>query len=477
MKRITVSVENASKTNGGIFEGWGTSLCWWANRIGHSDKLISDSARLFFSEEGLGLNIMRYNIGGGDDPSHNHIIRTDSEMQGWWKYDADSKKFVFSAENDKAQLNVLCAAYRAAGKNAYVEAFSNSPPYYMTVSGCSSGSKNGISDNLKKSCIRPFADYLAEVCDYIQKYYGIKIKSLAAMNEPFTDFWKAYSPKQEGCYVLPGKMQSDIIVAVSESLEKRNICDITVTASDETRTDLQYAAMKLLSEKALAAVGRISTHTYGPATPEIGQLARENGKNIWMSETDWSGISGENSGEMGAALWLGEKIIEDINVISPSAWVIWQIVASYISEFPDSKGRCDMKEIPDLNSGYWGTAFADIDKEEIYLTQKYYAFGQFSRFIKAGMTVIHTDDPHSVAAINKDTNETVIVALNTMSEDSETVFDLCGISAEGKTAYAVRTSGSLADGEHWSAAGEIPVKENALTVKLEANSITTFVIR
>lgn len=39
-------------TNGdglGEFEGWGTSLCWWANRIGYSQKMTSQAAELFFS--------------------------------------------------------------------------------------------------------------------------------------------------------------------------------------------------------------------------------------------------------------------------------------------------------------------------------------------------------------------------------------------------------------------------------------------
>ena len=56
-------------TNGdglGEFEGWGTSLCWWANRIGYSDALTSQAAEVFFSDEGLDMNIGRYNAGGGD---------------------------------------------------------------------------------------------------------------------------------------------------------------------------------------------------------------------------------------------------------------------------------------------------------------------------------------------------------------------------------------------------------------------------
>ena len=267
MKNITLSMNNASKTNGGIFEGWGTSLCWWANRVGLSEKLTKDSARLFFSkEDGLGLNIMRYNIGGGDDPTHNHIKRTDSEMPGWWKYDGEKKDFVFNGDTDKNQLAVLLEAYKASGDDAYVEAFSNSPPYYMTVSGCSSGGKNPLANNLKKSQIVPFAKYLAEVCDYIQTNYKVKIKSLAAMNEPFTNYWRYFSEKQEGCHVSPGKMQSSVLIATANALIERNLHDITVTATDETNTKRQLKAMRKLSSEALGVVGRISTHTYEKAT-------------------------------------------------------------------------------------------------------------------------------------------------------------------------------------------------------------------
>ncbi len=476
MKNIIISPENTSVTNNGIFEGWGTSLCWWANRVGFSKKLIEDSARLFFSEEGLGLNIMRYNIGGGDDPTHNHITRTDSEMPGWWKYDETNKEFIFNSDTDHNQLEVLKAAYKAAGNDAFVEAFSNSPPFYMTQSGCSSGSINAVSDNLKKSCIKDFAAYLGDVCAFIEKNYNIKIKSLAPMNEPVTDFWKAYSEKQEGCFVSPGEMQSRVIKETAEALKKRGLHNTIVTASDETNTTSQYFAIKMLYEDALSEVSRISTHTYGKATPQIGNLARELNKNLWMDETDWSGSIGENSGEMGPALWLAEKIIEDINTLSPSAWVIWQIIAAYISKNPDKKGRLDMPIIPDLTQGFWGTAFADIDNENIFLTQKYYAFGQFSRYIRAGMNIIHTNDRGSLAAYDKNTSKIVIIVLNDKTTTQHTSFNFSGFSKEYSSARTFRTSGSINDGEHWTEFPAIQFKNGVFETKLIPHSITTFII-
>ncbi|MBR1892330.1 MAG: hypothetical protein IJ815_02210, partial [Lachnospiraceae bacterium] len=38
------------------FEGFGTSLCWWANRVGYSSKLTDETKRAFFGDDGLRMN-------------------------------------------------------------------------------------------------------------------------------------------------------------------------------------------------------------------------------------------------------------------------------------------------------------------------------------------------------------------------------------------------------------------------------------
>ena len=470
MKNIIIDKNNMYPD---LFMGWGTSLCWWAHRIGYSEKLTDDSARLFFSEEGLMLNIMRYNIGGGDDPSHNHIERTDSDIPGWLKKDESGKLF-YDYNADAFQLNMLKKAYKAAEKNAYVEAFSNSPPYFMTVSGCSSGSKNAIANNLKKSCITDFAEYLAHVSKYINDETGIKISSLAAMNEPFTNYWKAYSPKQEGCHVSPGRMQSTLLTETAKAMKKAGLSDVDITASDETNSTLQLIACKRFSDEAWNCVDRISTHTYRKATPKIRKIAKEHNKSLWMTETDWSSCMGENAGEMGPALWLGHKIIEDISTLECSAWVIWQIVASYISQY-EYKGKRDMPCLPDLTQGYWGTAFADMDNEKIYLTQKYYAFGQFSRFIRPGTQLIKVDSS-TIACYDKSNSSLCIVLINCKEKDCAKSFALSGFSAADGKVRAVRTSGDIVSGEHWAESDSAEIRNNTFSVLVKGNSVTSFVI-
>src|SRR6266487_4368308 len=52
---------------GPAFDGWGTSLCWFANAVGRwPEPQRSEIADALFSDRGLGLTLVRYNIGGGE---------------------------------------------------------------------------------------------------------------------------------------------------------------------------------------------------------------------------------------------------------------------------------------------------------------------------------------------------------------------------------------------------------------------------
>ena len=145
---VVIDLANASTFHAGKFGGWGTSFCWWANRIGYSDTLTQHAAQAFYDkEQGLGLNIIRYNVGGGDDPEHDHITRTDSDMPGYAinpSYDEATGEYTWEYDwsADANQRNVLLQALEVCGEDAVVEGFSNSAPYFMTNSGCSSGARS-----------------------------------------------------------------------------------------------------------------------------------------------------------------------------------------------------------------------------------------------------------------------------------------------------------------------------------------------
>ncbi len=465
---VVISPENKYEINNGVFQGWGTSLCWWANRVGYSDSLAQKSADLFYGENGLRMNIARFNIGGGDDPSHHHITRTDSNMPGYTVYNNGNVSYNWNA--DYNQRNVLRKVCQAAGDDMIVEMFSNSPPYYMTNSGCSTGNKDAGKNNLRDDQYTAFAEYLAEVSYHYEHDWGIKVQSIDPMNEPYTNFWGAYSAKQEGCHFDIGNSESKILVELKKSLDKRGLNDVIVCGTDETSIDTQISAFNSLSSEAKSILGRIDTHTYGGSRrSDLKSTALANGKNLWMSEVDGAGTSGTNAGEMGAALWLAERMVTDCNGLNCSAWILWQVIDNHISSV-GMNGNKD-KGMVNTNGGFWGLAVADHDKDNIILTKKYYAFGQFSRYIRPGMTMLKSSG-NTIAAYDQKNGRVVITAVNSGSSASDYSFDLSGFDEVGTSAEVIRTSNS----ESWKDLGMTALSGDKLNVSLAPQSVTTFII-
>ena len=490
---VKLDPAKGSPFNGGVFEGWGTSLCWWANRVGYSDKLTDASVDAFFDvKKGLGLNIARYNIGGGDDPLHNHITRSDSNMPGFaqpflsdkgeicvdddgiaiWRYEWD---------RDKNQMNVLTKIL-ARNPDAIVEAFSNSPPYFMTWSGCSSGGSGEHRDNnLKPEYVEPFAEFLADVVKHFRKDLHIELNSIEAFNEPSSGFWGANSNKQEGCNLKDNKLKSEIIIALDKALRRNGVRDgINIAATDETSMDLAIDVYKALSPEAKKAVDRINTHTYsGGRRAEMMKLADSEKKQFWMSEVDGNAnIGGQAAGDMASPLWLAERIITDMNGMMPSAWVIWQVIDRHHSDF-NAAERANTS----LAGGYWGLGIADHFTEKLLLGKRYYAFGQFTRYIRPGDRII-ASSRNTLAAWNRESGRIVIVAINTSGEERSLVFDLSEFkNIPADSAKVIRTSGPVNAGENWNE--DIPAvlilrdkhsPDKFLEVSLAPYSITTYVI-
>ena len=480
---IRVDPQNISAVNGGVFEGWGTSLCWWANRIGYSDPLSKLAAEAFCSREnGLGLNILRYNIGGGDDPEHNHITRTDSMIPGYWKNprtDEESGAYTWEYDwsQDANQRNVLSSCLEAYGEGMIVEAFSNSPPYFMTNSGCSSGAERAFQDNLRSDAYDAFAQYLADVAEHFRSEWGIVFQSLSPMNEPNTSYWQAFSEKQEGCHFDPGESQSRILTATAAKLKEKGLEDILIAGTDETSIDTQALSLTQLSEEALAILSRVDTHAYsGSGRDFLLRQTLQRGKNLWMSEVDSGQTLGKNAGEMGAGLWLAREIMTDLNEMTPSAWILWQVIDNHICR----NGYLGRKDSGMINpqGGYWGVAVADHDQGRLILTMKYYVFGQFTRYIRPGCRLIRVKGD-TVAAEDPLNHRLVIVAMNAGETRREVQVDLSafGESIPPETeVQAIRTSGSMADGEHWTELPSGKTDGSGFSASLAPYSVTTFLI-
>lgn len=444
------------------FEGWGTTLCWWANVIGGwSEENIDTVMDLLYSPtQGLGFNVARYNIGGGDDPSHTHM-RIGGNVPGYlpveggcydWTKDANQRKILNEAIERGVDI---------------LEAFSNSPPYWMTYSGCSAGNTFPWKDNLKTEYYDDFADYLTEVVKHFKDEWGITFRTLSPINEPSTGLgWKAGN-NQEGCDWAK-ESQEEVYKKLHESLVEKNLInDIKISGNEETNLDWTLN-MEDYSQDVLDAIWQINTHSYhGTKRPEVKSLSRFMDKKIWMAETDssptlpFSGGAHDHFGEhaMKEAMWLAEKIYYDVYDIGAEAWVFWQALEDEEAALSG-----------DHSFGLIHTPF-NQDNDNFILTKKYYTMAQYSKFIRPGYKIIYNGVSKTLAAYGEDDKKLVLVAYND-TDDAKTIhYDLSRFDTLGNV-EAYRTSIS----EDLQPINNLSVSNKNLNVQLTSQSVMTFVI-
>ncbi|MDE5739761.1 MAG: RICIN domain-containing protein [Bacteroidaceae bacterium] len=435
------------------FDGWGVSLCWWAGQCGKwSDEKIDEIITWLVSPTGLNYSHFRYNIGGGDDPENRHCnlhhmgygkgLR--AEMEGF----KDSSDDEYHWERDAAQRKIMLKI-KEKRPDAVFEAFSNSCPYYMTYSGCVSGSVDGGTDNLRPEYYEEFAHYLVDVCKHYKDEYGIEFKTLEPFNESVTGFWYA-NGAQEGCHF---DYESQIeFVRVLAPILKASGLNTVIAAADETNVGLAVEGFKRFIEAdADQYVGQWNTHTYSGSNVDrarFSQLAHETGKDLWMSET------GSGGNGIGGNLSMAQRLIDDMRYIQPDAWIDWQ----YMEEANDQ----------------WCTIRGDFAKQTYYKVKNYYVRQQCSRFIKRGYDIITSLCPQSLAAVNAARDTLVIVALNEGSATTHYI-DL-SLFQDLPTRSRIRAYRTSETEELTNALGSVKIDGSNLTLKLPAQSITTVVI-
>lgn len=378
------------------FEGWGTSLCWWAVLTGKWDesnytKLIDVIAD---PDSGLGYNIFRYNVGGGDQPGHDHLTKGDggAAVPGY----KPTEKGDYDWSADQSQRNILFGLAKKV-KSPIFEAFSNSPPWWMTNSGCVSGGVNG-ADNLKSDYFDDFADYLSEVAKHFKEEWGVTFRTIEPFNEPSAGWWSA-NGNQEGCGFK--NKQSEMIVELGKALKKKGLFpETSVSAADESNIGDALARFNSYSDEARSYMFQVNTHSYSgyDSRGKLYNAAFATDKKIWQSE---SGPL-HRSGDLDITLWMANVILHDLRDMKANAWVDWQL------------------SDPAEN---WRTIVVDHKSQTFTYGPRFYMHSAFSRFIRPGSRFIDSDNDNTLAAIRED-GSLVLVVLNTSASAVKYNFDL-----------------------------------------------------
>jgi O-glycosyl hydrolase len=416
-------------------QGWGTSLAWWANVVGGFPEPVRSDyiTKVFDPVDGLGLNVVRYNIGGGENPAYNFMeyraaVPGFEPSPGVWDWTADQK-----------QRWVLESAI-AAGADT-VEAFSNSPPYWMTNSGSVTGATDG-GDNLGDAYYDAFADYLTEVVCHFRDDWGVVFHTLEPLNEPVSGWWR-FGGRQEGCH-FDRASQLSILQRLQASRESKGL-DTMVSAPDENTIDLTVGSFGSYSTDAKSFLSQINTHSYGGSQrTALANQGTSYGKDVWVSEYG----DGDDTG-----ITMSQRILSDMKNLRPISWVYWQAV----------------------DGGGWGllkNALLDAETTDYMLNKKYFVMANYSKFIRPGYRFIAITDRNSLAAYESCSGTLVIVTTNSQSSDIEVTFDLSSFDAIGDSAAVYRTSPT----EDLVRLPDTTIAGQSFTSIAPGRSVTTYVV-
>ena len=435
-------------------EGWGSSLCWWAGQVGAWDQTkVNTIIDLFTNPDKLNMNIFRYNIGGGDDPAHanGHMASGKgkrAEMEGF----KASATAPYNWDADKAQRNILLKI-KDSRSDAIFEAFSNSPPYWMTISGCSggAGADRNTKENLDPKNYLAFSNYLVDVCKHYYDTYGVIFRNLEPFNESFSHYWY-YLGSQEGCHFEP-QSQMNVINTLYPVLKNSNL-PTQLAVSDETNLNQFLTVMNMYKSdgKIFDKVINLNTHTYAGTNEErisVAKLVAEIGKPLWVSE------SGPDGGiELQSSLLFTQKIFNDMRYMKPSAWIDWQLMEEGNKE--------------------WGLLMCNFKDQTYEILKNYYVRMQLTRFFKRGYTVIETGNDQVLAALDPQKKELVIALLNTSDTDKPIKIDLSKFTQSAFTPVLYRTSPSE---DCKKIETSMMVKDHQLSYSILKQSLSTFVIK
>jgi O-glycosyl hydrolase len=437
------------------FRGWGMSLAWEANDLyggGRQPAQIKDPViqgqymDLLYGDPAtrltLGFTIARYNIAGGDDPTHTHM-RADAQMEGFQSGPAAA----FDWTQDAPQRRMLQEA-KQRGANLF-EAASYSPPYWMTVSGCSSGATVGHQDNLRLDMYESFVNYLATVVKHFRDQEGVRFESLEPFNEP--DIGWAIRGRQEGNGASLAS-ENALIPMLATRLKHEGL-DTFVSGVDMNNLDAAVGGLGALDPAALSDLGRLNTHDYH-TNPNPGRLkeyeslAHKLHKPVWMSELGCCFAQQGDGTEMWGALFMADSVRMDLRDLGAEAWVLWQ---------PD-----------------WNVIAFDHSGGAPQLKKQYYALAQYTRFIRPGFQVISAGGAYNTLAAYSPTSRRLVLVSTNWDALTPSDLDLSGF-AHIPTSTAVYRTTADKDVNLQEANLKLSAKAHLID-ELPVRSVTTYVL-
>ncbi|OQA49045.1 MAG: hypothetical protein BWY46_01021 [Firmicutes bacterium ADurb.Bin300] len=457
---VSITIEISPEKKRQTFDSFGVSGAWWAQFVGGWEHIDAQSkkpcreriAELLFSENnGIGITCYRYNLGGGSKNSGSCSFSAGN--RGAESFALSDRKYDWSRDKNAVWM------MKEAVKNGVDEIvlFSNSPPEMLTKNKKACLDKPWFT-NLSKKNYLPFARYCFDVAEHFISQ-GLPICYISPVNEPLWVWTEKHG--QEGCHYKPHAV-ARLFNVFARELENRPRLD-SVKLSGAENGDIRwfnrsYTQALMKNERVRQRIDAIDFHSYFLPIVPIGflndRIAFMRRFKKWMDSkypdmplkmSEWTHMRGGRDYGMDSALIQATVMTEDIDILGVISWQHWIAVSE--SDF------CD------------GLIYINEDEKTFELTKRYYAFGNFTKFITKGSCVIGTScaDKELKTLAFKKNNETVVIIVNIHNKEK-----LCNIQSDQDRCMYVT------DEEH--DLEQVEIKHSG-DIRISPKSVNTIVIR
>lgn len=399
-------------------ECFGASAAWWAQDVGgmvsidpNSGKPVREiiSELLFNPVSGIGIDCYRYNLGAGSKSNSSCTFSVGSRATE--SFDISDTEYDMS--RDENAVTMMKLAVRDGVDRVIL--FSNSPPERFTINGKACLSKPWRI-NLKKRNVPRFARYSLDVAEYFVRD-GIPVKSISPVNEPVWVWTERHG--QEGCHYRPWGVRC-VMREFARQLKSRPALS-GVNLSGAENGDLRwfnktYTRIMLGDRLISESCDGVDVHSYFLPIPlpfkritnnrqgylrRFRRLLDKKYPGAPVRVTEWTHMCGGRDRTMTSALVQANTMYEDMTLLDVCSWQHWIAVSDV--------DYCD------------GLIY--INKDETYeMTKRYYAFGNFTKYIPRGSVRVEADcGDGDVKALAFDYENRLTAVLINQSEGEKTL--------------------------------------------------------
>ncbi len=401
------------------FEGFGTSGAWWAQMIaGEADSDMLAQA-LFNRESGLGLDIYRYNVGAGEKDNPNTRIHNEEKRrtESFYVLNPETGKYEYDFTRDANARRMLDKAIANGAQSVIL--FCNSPHFSMTKSGQASGGLTEYESNLPRENYKAFVDYLLTIADWFVAQ-GYPIRGISPINEPNWG-WGGDWVGQEGCHYTAAKAAELLCLFAKEMVERGSSYQLYGPELGDLWVNNEFYQSLLLNNPNFRKVSdSFDGHSYGLDHNlwkkwAIGSLFEARYPQWKFNMSEWCELPCKTDApSIESGMVMANVIVEDLTLLQAVTWQSWTAVSG--------PALVDGKNITD------GLICEYDNFGRFELCNRYYAYRQFTSFIRPGATRIGLRDSKGffsklASVAFADGEDVVLVLVNNEGKDIKVQLD------------------------------------------------------